>query len=161
MPLPCENDSLSRHQLAVFAERAHFLAFLIDEVPPIFATHTRVHAETASANAFWSPPFFELRRIGPRLVDTSGWRIDEPFVLERCLLCGFLVHSPFGLSTNCFSSEPIICVQPASKFFRAYDGVFGNVSIPLCVSFSRVLSPSGNISKVTSESPGSHSYRQV
>src|SRR5216110_1780955 len=52
-------------------------------------------------------------------------------------------------------SDPIIAVQPASKFFRAYAGVFGNVSIPVCVSFSRVFLPSGNNSNVTRESPGS------
>src|SRR6266550_6847233 len=73
----------------------------------------------------------------------------------------FVHDSSFDLSTNRFSSDPIIAVQPASKFFRAYAGVFGNVSIPVCVSFRRVLLPSRNSSNVTREFPGSPLYRQV
>ncbi len=119
-------------------------------LPPTCAS-----AAIARPHVFWTKPFFQLRRISPRSVNASGRRIDKPCDLERCLLCGFLVHDfPFALSTNCFSSEPIIAVQPASKFFRAYAGVFGNVSIPLCVSFSRVLSyHQGIIQKLPANRP--------
>ncbi len=47
----------------------------------------------------------------------------------------------------------MIAVQPASKFFRSYAGVFGNVSMPVCVTVTRVFSPWPNNSNVTSELP--------
>src|SRR4029077_10653396 len=162
IPFPGEDNLLSRNELPVFAERAHFLPFRAGKVPLIFSTDAHVRSDIPGTYVFWSKPLSQLLRISPRNVNTSGRHVDEPDDFERCFLCSFLVHGfAFELSTNCFSSDPIIAVQPASKFFRAYAGVFGNVSIPVCVSFSRVLLPSGNNSNVTREFPGSPLYRQV
>src|SRR4029453_1833789 len=81
-------------------------------------------------------------------------RFDQSLDLEREIARRLRGHDFRLPSRNCCNSvTPLL--QPISKFFWAYAGVFGKVSRPLWLSRSFVLFPSGDNSKVTNESPGS------
>src|SRR4029077_7612473 len=92
IPFPSEDNLLSRNELPVFAEGAHFLPFRAGKVPTIFATDSHVRSDISGAHLFWSKPLSQLLRIGPRNVNASRRRVDKPCDFERCFLCGFLIH---------------------------------------------------------------------
>src|SRR5215469_9303641 len=120
------------------------------------AADFRVYLMHLAGVSVWRKPFRQRIGIEKRAINFFWRRAQDTMQPDRVCRSGFgsSSHYPF-FSTNCLSSVPMIAVQPSSKFFRAYAGVFGNVSIPVCVNFSRVLSPSGDNSMVTNESPGS------
>src|SRR4030095_6304603 len=153
---PAEDDFLSRNDFAILPLDRLLLAIASDQIPTKLSAYPRFSEDVTCLDTFRSEPLLQLPWVDPGLEHTRTRGVNEAFYLERCFAC-FSNHdfSFSGFSTNCLSSESTIAVHPFSKFFRAYAGVFGNVSMPVWVSLSRVLSPSGESSNVTNESPGS------
>src|SRR5215471_2911637 len=122
----------------------------------VTAADFRIQMMHLARESIWRKPFCHRVGVQKRFVNSHRRGANHSMKSNGTCCCGlgFFRHYDF-LSTNFFSSSPMIVVQPVSKFFRAYAGVFGNVSIPVWASFNRVFSPSSNNSNVTSELPGS------
>ena len=65
-----------------------------------------VGSDIPGPHVFWSKPLSQLLRVGPRIVNASGRRVDEPCDFERCFLRGFLIHG-FASSFQRIASTPI------------------------------------------------------
>src|SRR5262245_52018810 len=152
---PSENDFIARHDFAILALDRYLFALAVNHVPTELPADPRFGDQLACPDPNRAKPFFQLSRVGPCGVHPGARRVDKSLDLKRSVFCRFGRHYFDDLSTNCLSSVSTIAVHPVSKFCRAYAGVRGNVSIPVCVSLSRVFSPSGRSSNVTNESPGS------